>query len=225
MVFKAIIFDLDNTLTDFMQVKRDCVNAALEAMTKAGLPLTQKKARTLLWKEYYAQGLEDQQIFQKYLEKILGRVDYKILASGVLAYKRAKEGQIKTYPDVLPTLTELKKRGLLLAIVTDAPGVQAWTRLYLLGLENAFNYVQTIEDAGVRKPNPKAFTKALHALKLSPSQVLFVGDSLERDITGAKAVGLKTAWAKYGSPLEEPHATKPDYVLNSFRQLQEIVKT
>ena len=192
-------------------------------MIQQGLPLPPKKARALLWKEYYAQGLEYQQIFQKYLEKILGKIDYKILAAGVLAYKRAKDGQIKTYPDVAPTLSELKKRGLVLAIVTDAPGVQAWSRLYLLGLQDAFDYVQTIEDSGVKKPAPEPFKKALDCLKLSPTHVLFVGDSLERDITGAKAVGLKTAWAKYGSPLDEPHSIKPDYALRNFKQLLEIV--
>lgn len=49
-------------------------------------------------------------------------------------------------------------------------------------------------DFGSIKPSPRLFLESLHALDLEPGDVLFVGDSLERDIQPAKALGMGTAW-------------------------------
>jgi putative hydrolase of the HAD superfamily len=55
----------------------------------------------------------------------------------------------------------------------------------------------TIVDSsvvGVRKPDPVIFTLAVERLGVEPAEVLYVGDSFEKDIVGAHAAGLRTAW-------------------------------
>jgi putative hydrolase of the HAD superfamily len=113
---KAVVFDLDNTLVDFMRMKRSAVRAAAEAMVGAGLKMTPEEVYNEIFKIYEKEGIEDQLVFNKLLEKVLGRVDWHILAAGVVAYRKAKEANLKPYPLVKQTLVELLRRGYKLGL-------------------------------------------------------------------------------------------------------------
>jgi putative hydrolase of the HAD superfamily len=117
-MIKAVIFDLDNTLVDFMKVKRRSVEAAAEAMVDAGLNATSKETTERIFKMYDKEGIEDQRVFDKILVDEYGQIDYRILAAGILAYRKAKEGAMFLYPHVRHTLTELMRANIKLAIVS-----------------------------------------------------------------------------------------------------------
>ena len=132
------------------------------------------------------------------MKEISGQVDYKFLAAGIVAYRRARDAALALYPGVQKTLIKLSKMGLKLAIVSDAPRREAWLRICYLNLHNFFDLVLTFDDIGKRKPSPKGFEMALKNFNLSPEEVLMVGDWPERDMEGAKRLGIKTIFAKYG---------------------------
>lgn len=223
MGIKAVIFDLDNTLIDFMKMKRLASRAAINAMIKAGLKIDKREAWKLLNKLFLKYGIENQRIFDIFLEKVTGSVDINILAAGVVAYRRVKEMQMKTYPDVAATLRKLRKRGLKLVIVTDAPKFQAWSRLFGLGLENYFDFVIALEDTGQKKPSHLPFKAALKMLKFKPKDVMMVGDSIQRDVAGARRLGMIAVLAKYGQV--EKGKGRADYEINDIKQILEILKT
>jgi putative hydrolase of the HAD superfamily len=196
---KAVVFDLDNTLVDFMRMKRSAVRAAAEAMVGAGLKMTPDEVYNEIFKIYEKEGIEDQFVFNKLLEKVLGRVDWHILAAGIVAYRKAKEANLTPYPLVKQTLVELLRRGYKLAVVSDAPRLQAWTRLVESSLDQFFDVVVTYEDTFERKPAAAPFKKALELLGISdPREAVMVGDWAERDVLGAKAIGMITVFARYG---------------------------
>src|SRR3989338_3271268 len=116
-MIKAVLLDLDNTLIDFVKMKRNSVLAAIRAMRKAGLEMSEDEAFKKLFGIYNKYGWEDQKVFQKLLHHSFGRVDYKILAHGILAYRKEKENHLALYKDVKETLGTLKARGLKLGIV------------------------------------------------------------------------------------------------------------
>jgi len=87
-MIKAVLFDLDNTLIDFMKMKKHSCSAAIDAMIGAGLHIEHDKAIKVLFGLYDKYGLEEKTIFQKFLNKITGKVDHKILANGIVAYRR-----------------------------------------------------------------------------------------------------------------------------------------
>jgi putative hydrolase of the HAD superfamily len=195
---KAVIFDLDNTLLDLMRMKEMCIEASIDAMIDAGLEMPRRKALAMFRKMYYPK-IEDQRIFQKFLAKATGKVDPRMLAYAIIAYRRVKAGFLHPYPGAKMTLIELKNKGLKLAVVSDAPRDQAWLRLATLKLDDFFDTVVTFDDTGEKKPSRKPFMKALRALGVKPEDALMVGDWPERDMVGAKKLGMKTAFAKYGS--------------------------
>jgi putative hydrolase of the HAD superfamily len=221
-MIKAVIFDLDNTLIDFWKMKHMCCDAAMSSMIDAGLKVNKKKALKLLFDLYDKYGLEDPRIFQKFLTKTMKRVDTKILAHGVVAYRKVKFGFLEPYPHVHHVLLKLKQNGIKLGIVSDAPKLKAWTRLAAMKIGDYFDVVVAFEDTNKHKPSNLPFEAALDKLKLKPAECLMVGDWPERDILGAKKLGMKTAFAKYGNP--KIKASGADYVLKDVKDLLDIVK-
>ncbi len=219
---KAIIFDLDNTLVDFMRMKEASVRLAAEAMVDAGLQMSVDKVYDGIFRTYDKYGIEFQNVFDKFLEETLGYIDYRALAAGIVAYRKAKEANLVLYPHVRYTLMELLKKGLTLAVVSDAPRLQAWTRLAQVGLLHFFKIVVTFDDTGERKPSPAPFRFALEKLETEPSNTIMVGDWPERDITGAAKLGMITVFARYGDTFGTVNSGA-NYDINDIIELLGIV--
>ncbi len=221
-MIRAIIFDLDNTLTDFMKMKRAAIDAAVDGMLDAGLTLPREEVSAQIYQVYDREGIEYQQVFDIFLKEVLGRIDYKILSSAIVAYRRARESYLVLYPHVNITLLELLKRGLRLAVVSDAPRLQAWMRLAHLQLHHLFETVVAFEDTGERKPSPKPFQRAIEILAITPQEAIMIGDWPERDVVGAAKVGIRTAFARYGDTFGTKDSGA-DFDLNDIYELVGIV--
>lgn len=219
-MIKAILFDLDNTLIDFMMVKKVASDKAADAMVKAGLNMRKKDAEKELFKFYLDVGIESNDAFTKFLKKHKSYSD-KLLAVALNAYLKTKYKYIKPYKRVKKTLQKLKAKGLKLGIVTDAPKLKAYMRLDAMGIIEYFDVVVGFEDTRRTKPSKLPFRKALKLLKVKPSETIHVGDWPERDVKGAKKLGMKTCLAKYGWHMGK--YVKPDYEINKFEELLDVV--
>jgi len=215
---QAVIFDLDNTLTDFMKAKEDAIRAAVNAMIDAGLSLGQQEATDRIFAIYKEKGIEHQRVFNFFLEQTIGRNDDHMLASAVVAYRRARDGSLVTYPHTRLVLNRLLKSGYKMAVVSDAPRFEAWIRLTSLGLQHSFDLVLTHDDTGAHKPDPRPFQMALEKLAVEPGRAVVIGDWKERDILGGRNAGLHTVYARYGdlysqyADKQEGEGPEPDYV-------------
>ena len=218
-MIKAILFDLDNTLIDFMTMKTVSISAAVDAMRKAGLKKPKKESLELIYELYLEKGMEDPKIFQKFLKKTNNNIDYRILASAIVAYRKARKDYLKPYKGVRPVLLELGKK-YKLAIVTDAPKLKAWIRMVHLQVDTLFDVVVAKEDTGRLKPSKMPFLAAIKKLEVKPGECLMVGDDQKKDIKGAKTLGIKTCFARYGN--KEAKNSKADYVINEFEELLRI---
>ena len=110
-----------------------------------------------------------------------------------------------------------------LGVLSDAPKREAWVRLCSLNLHHIFDSVVTFDDTGYRKPHPEPFKKICKMLNSDPKLSLMVGDWPERDIEGAKSLGMKTAYAKYGD-VNGGDFNGSDFELSDISELIEIVK-
>jgi putative hydrolase of the HAD superfamily len=222
-MIRGVIFDIDNTLTDFMKMKKASVDAAVEGMMDAGLPGKKEELVKEVFDVYWKEGIEDQKIFDKILKAKLGTIDYKILAGGILAYRRAKNGTMTLYPRVNQTLMELMRMGIQRTVISDAPKMEVWLRIVGLGLHHYFDEIITSEDFGVKKPDPKPYRRALEVLGTRPEETLMVGDWPDRDIKGAKGVGIRTAWAKYGDTFGTKESGA-EFELNDIHEVVDLVR-
>lgn len=223
-MIRALVFDLDNTLTDFMKMKGAAIEAGLDGMADAGLTVSREVLREHIWRVYDAKGIEYQQVFDESLAAAAGSIDPRVLAAGIVAYRRARESTLVLYPHVQYTLLGLIKRGLKLAVVSDAPRNQAWLRLASLQLHNLFDVVVTFEDTHARKPSPEPFRKTLELLAVGADEALMIGDWAERDVVGAAQVGIRTVFARYGDTFGTVESGA-DFDVNDIIELLDIVDT
>ena len=223
ILIKGVVFDLDNTLLDFMKMKQVAVRSAIRGMIEAGLEIDEKKSFQDIITLYEKIGWENQKVFDVFLENSIGRVDNKFLAAGVVAYRRAREANLLAYPNVNKTLIELTKLGMKLAVVSDAPSREAWMRIYYLNLYHFFDAVITFDDSGKRKPSAIPFEMALKKLGLKPQSSLMIGDWPERDVVGAKKIGMRTAFAVYGDTFGTK-VSGADWDIKDISELTRIIK-
>ena len=222
---RAILFDLDNTLVDFRLMKEQACRAAVKGMVNAGLTMREDEAYARLMDTYFKVGIESDSAFTKFLEDI-GQFDHKLLAAAINEYLNTKLGFVKPYPHVKSVLRKLQRKGIALAVVTDAPKTKAYQRLLLMKIESYFKFVAGFEDTSMPKQTGLPLIKALELLKnelpeLVNSDVLMIGDSIERDLLPAKRLGLKTALCKYGHTINERMVG--DYELLEINDIARII--
>ena len=223
-MIRAVIFDLDNTLLDFIKMKKSAVSAAVDAMIEAGLDVDPAEAYQNIIGMYETKGWENQEIFNEYLHEKDGIINYKYLAAGIVAYRRAREASLLLYPNVQRVLVELVKMSIKLAVVSDAPIREAWLRIVYLNLHHFFDLVLTYDDIGERKPSARGFELALEKLNLKPEEVLMVGDWPERDVVGASKLGIRTIYARYGDT-SSTEKSGANWDVDNIYQVVEIVNS
>ena len=79
----------------------------------------------------------------------------------------------------------------------------------------------TFDDTGARKPSP-VFKLALENV-VEPSEALMIGDWPDRDVVGAKQIGMKTIFARYGDTFGTKESGA-DWDVNDIYEIVEIIK-
>jgi len=221
----AVLFDLDNTLIDFTAFKERTARAAAKAMVAQGAPVDENEAYRLIYDVYGHYGPEYEKTYSGVVKsfnlKDLNQTE-RIQQAAIVAHQTEMPKAFNPYPMVKHVLKELKRRGIKIAVVSDAPRNKAWKRLVMAGLGNEFDAVVTHSDTGTFKPDKKHFEIAIEQLGITADACLFVGDNPGKDIRGAKEMGMYTCLAKYGL-WDHTDQIKPDYEIDRFSDLLGVI--
>lgn len=90
------------------------------------------------------------------------------------------------------------------------------------GIRELFDVIIFSSDYGCIKPSVKLFSKAVEQVGIDSSKIVFVGDSLMRDVAGAKAIGLSAVWLDMGVSNVGEDTPKPDLVIHDLQDLMEM---
>ncbi|MBE8540164.1 HAD-IA family hydrolase [Geoglobus acetivorans] len=215
---RALIFDLDNTLLDFVEAKLKACRAVIEC-----LGLNEDEHELLNYFLRGVHGFEDVRNIADYM-KDRGVYCEEKFGECCEIYERVKLESIEPYPGVGETLERLKKMGLKLAVVTDAMNGHAVGRLKKAGILHYFDVVVSSDMTGKRKPEPDSIILALNRLGVKAEEAVIVGDSLRRDIEAGKRLGMVTVYASYGDRnfFEEKRGSA-DFVIESVEELLKIL--
>jgi FMN phosphatase YigB (HAD superfamily) len=126
--------------------------------------------------------------------------------------------------EVLPQITLPLALWANTRVATETD-VRGW--LERAGLNRLFQWVITSVDAGARKPERRFFEYALARCGLTPTDVLFVGNQLNTDISGAAVLGIPTVWLSgpdYRSADDAPCNASPTYSLRTLNDLPALLQ-
>ncbi|OAL81248.1 hydrolase [Acinetobacter sp. SFB] len=113
-------------------------------------------------------------------------------------------------------LVDLKQQGYKLAVVSNGGHATRLTILQGLGFSHYFDEIVSSELVGMSKPNPEIFLYTSRQLQVEPQQCLFIGDHPVNDIQGATQAGMKALWLQ---GFHEIEAHKP---INKIQNLADI---
>ena len=98
--------------------------------------------------------------------------------------------EFRAYPDAPPALRALSARGVRLVVASDWDcSLPYW--LARTGLAELLDGAVSSAVVGEAKPSPAVFRAALEIAGVSPAQAFHVGDSVDKDVAGARAAGLR----------------------------------
>jgi HAD superfamily hydrolase (TIGR01509 family) len=133
---------------------------------------------------------------------------------------------VELAPGAAETIRELHRRGVVMVVCSNTfwrndddvrrDGEQ-------FGLDECFAGYVTSHDAGVGKPHPAIFHRALAAAGATPSTAAIIGDRPERDLAGARALGMRSIWMRPRSFRGDPDPP-PDATVDSWPQVIPVIE-
>lgn len=136
-------------------------------------------------------------------------------------------GRRRELQDPLPGAEEILKRlrsaGIRVGLLTNgAPDLQR-EKIESSGLGMYFDAAVVSGEFGTGKPEPEIFRHLLDRLGSEPPESLMVGNSLARDIVGARRAGIASCWLALEGEDEPVGLVEPDYTIHSLGELPRIV--
>lgn len=200
---KAAVFDLDGTLSDSLASIWKSANLAIGAFGFA--PFEKER-----YKYFVGDGADE--LLRRCL-KNAGDGDLKYFDRVKQEYRRIFEQycmyQVQPYDGITELLKELKQRGLRLAVLSNKPHARTLDVIHALFGEDCFDWIQGQTPELERKPSPDGVFYIAKRLDISPSEMLYVGDT-NTDMQTGKAAGALTIGVLWGfrerAELEDNHA-------------------
>lgn len=130
-------------------------------------------------------------------------------------------GDLDVYPDVMPGLQKMRELGYQLV-----PHTQLSSEVLNKALLGRFKWDRhfTSDTLGVYKPHRSIYLKAIEAMGLDRSEVIYV-TSNQFDVFGAKGTGFRTAWVDRWKESLEPYGDTPDWQVKDFVELAKVLET
>ena len=126
------------------------------------------------------------------------------------------------FPDAISTLKQLKMEGIKLALVTNGASEAQRAKINKFDLEQYFLHVQIEGEAGVGKPELKAYEIAMEKLNVLATETWMVGDNIDWEVIAPQKLGIFSIWRDprgYGI-LPEGTLAKPDRIITKLSELK-----
>ena len=228
----AIFFDFGGTLMDYESDRKahvEMMRAFRErcAVTESVEELTARlneSIRLLTHHPPASQMMLGRDVIRRSFEEVMGSLGRRPNEDDVLwfrqVYLEKHREYLRLYPEAHDVLRALSGTGLHIGLISDIDQDFMIDMLTRLGIIDLFDSVTCSEEAGVWKPNPRIFELAFSKAGCAGPEAIYVGDNLDRDIRGAKHMGMTTIWFP-NSSYTSSH--EPDYTIDTLKDIIRIV--
>ncbi len=210
-MIRALLFDIGGTLVGdprkaaWSELRLGGLGGRLDGLASRGLIDALERADAELDSPEYSHFLGEPAVVKRALESIAVEGEPALVEELVVAYRRAAVRVLAEHEELRPlhstelaaTLSDLRVSGATkLGIISNE---RRWApQIYLaqvLGIDpSAFDAILTSDECGFGKPDPRIFQLGAARLGVALSEAAYVGDSIERDVIPALALGMTAIW-------------------------------
>lgn len=229
---KALIFDIDNTLYNQMDLYRE----AYRHIFGQRFPWTadqlfaasrRRSDESFQWMMDGKMTMEEMYIYR--IQKAFEDNGFSITAREALDFQNRyawNQSHLTVSGPLRLLLDECVQNHVPLGIITNGTSDHQWEKVRVMELTRWIpeKHILVSADCGILKPDPAIFRLAEERMHLTPSEACFIGDSYKNDIIGAKAASWTAVWLNRASQPTLPGGPLPDYTVKDEAELYEWAK-
>ena len=233
---QAIFLDLGNTLRILLKDEEHMAHARQEITRLLGTdedPVAFCEKLNLRYKSYRKWAFEnlreapEAEMWTRWLVPEFPAEKVAPLGAELTYQYRQSMGRRVVVDGGREVIEELQKRGYILGIISNLIGtreIPEW--LEAEDYKKYFKSVVLSSILGIRKPDPAIYLEAARRAGVKPGECVYVGDNLNRDVTGTRAAGFGKVVIMISpeelAEVEISDENRPDIVIHQFRQLLDI---
>ncbi|MCK4266853.1 MAG: HAD family hydrolase [Thermoplasmata archaeon] len=239
-MIRGVLFDMGNTLITSLEsdvihrmiLKEKGIDKTLKEIRKAMVKAEKEFRKRHDKKKLLAMELDD--FYIEWDNEVYEQLKLKRKGLGKYAHERWFElAELRAYDDAVPVLNRLSAMGLRLGLVTNGyfeEAKEVLERVHHTYVKDAadrthldlkmFSVIVGRDTTMAEKPDPRPFLHAAGTLGLKPNEILFVGDSYQKDYIGAQGAGMVPVLLLRGRPI--PPEASDD--ITTAETLDEVIK-
>jgi 2-haloalkanoic acid dehalogenase type II len=211
-----VLFDLDDTLCDHDSSLRLRLRLAFEAAAD-GLGQVDISA---LVDVAAARSVGGTGHFAELLEQF-GVEDPSRHDVAINHYVSDRYRGLELFDDALQ-IVHLIKQYAHVGLITNGPSQIQRDKIERLAISNLFEVILVSEEEGIWKPDPLIFARALARFDVTPDEAIYVGDSPEHDVAGARAAGVTSVWINRRGRVW-PGGVRADFEISDLTELPSLL--
>ncbi|MBE5040660.1 HAD family hydrolase [Ructibacterium gallinarum] len=211
---EAVIFDMDGVLVDSEPV---IMRAATEALAEEGIPAGYETFRPYIGagEEHFILDPGRQAGKEEKIHAMMARM-YEL-------YAKYAKIDLKVYPSAVQVITQLRQRGLHLALVSSSQRQKLLVSLEAAGIDaKQFDLILSGSEVTKKKPDPEPYRLAGERLGVLPKCCLVIEDALS-GIAAAKGAGMQCAAVTTSFSASELMAAGADAVMEDIMEILDIL--
>jgi HAD superfamily hydrolase (TIGR01549 family) len=222
---RAVLFDLDDTLCDYAGARATRLRLAFAH------GLGSDAAHRVDLDRMVIESIDIHPHGADHFPDLFGRHGCRDPESAVRAaewYRRNRFHSLALFPETERTLRVVRRQGEELparavGIVTNGPAEVQRAKATLLGVHDLVDFVIISGELGIAKPDPEIFREALRRAGVRADEAVYVGDSVEFDMAGARGAGIRSVWVNPRGERWESADPMPDRVIRSIGEFPRLL--
>ncbi len=211
-----VLFDLDDTLCDHYTSLRLRLRLAIEAAFDPTDAIDVDKlvekaaATTVGGSGHFAEMLRQH-----------GVIDSDRIDAALEVYLSDRYRGLELFDDALQVVSVVSESSHV-GLITNGPSRIQRDKIARLAIGDLFELILVSEEEGIWKPDPLIFRRALDRFGIQPDDAMYVGDSAEHDVVGARAAGITSVWINRRGR-DWPGGVRADHEIRSLLELPELL--
>lgn len=189
-MIKAVVFDLDDTLIS----EREYIRSGFRVVSKYfsnRYDLDESEVYKIM-NELFEEASD--KVFNRLFDSFNIKYSNEDILEFVKIYREHKP-DIKFFDDVIPTINNLREKGIKVGIITDGYKETQRKKIEVLNCIKLFDEIIITDELGREfwKPHEKSYRIMAERLQVNLNELIYVGDNEEKDFIGANKLGIYTS--------------------------------